>query len=71
MIDKSLQAKTTKYAAALDEKVLQLMPNGKHASTMAQRQFLGIIAERQAKLEKQIKWLHEQQEYYRQLREDI
>lgn len=70
MIDKKVESDTVKFARALDEKVLPLMPK-KNASIMAQRQFLGIIAERQAKLQAQIEWLHSQQEYYRELRREL
>lgn len=61
---------TVKFAAALDEEILPKMPKGKNVSLTAQRQFLGIIAERQARLQKQIEWLREQQEFYRKLREE-
>jgi len=70
MIDKEIEKVAVKYASALDEKVLPLMPKTKYASTVAQRQFLGIIAERKAKLERQVKWLHSEQEKYRKLREE-
>ena len=69
MIDKKVEANTVKFARALDEKVLPLMPKNKNAFIGAQRQFLGIIAERQARLQAQIDWLHERQEYYKKLRE--
>jgi len=63
-----IQHDTVKFAAALDERVLPMMPNTKKSSVLAKRRFLGIIAERQARLQAQIDWLHSQQEYYRQLR---
>ena len=61
---------TIKFASELDEKILPLMPKSKNASLIAQRQLLGIIAERQARLQAQIDWLKNTQEKYRKLRDE-
>jgi len=61
-MQQQIQANTVKYAAALDEQILPKMPNTKKATVLAKRRFLGIIAERQARLQAQIDWLHREQE---------
>lgn len=61
-MQKKMQEDTVKFAAALDEKILPQMPNTKHSTVLAKRRFLGIIAERQARLQAQIDWLHREQE---------
>lgn len=66
----AIEKDTVRFAAEFDEKLLPSMPKGKLSSIRSQRQFLGIIAERKARLNAQSKWLKEQQEYYRQLREE-
>ena len=62
-----IEKNMVKFAAILDERILPQMPKGKNISVLAQRQFLGIIAARQAKLQAQTDWLKNQQEYYRRL----
>ena len=57
---------TVKFATGLDDKVLPKMPTNKNASVVAQRQFLGIIAARQARLQAQIDWLRAERERNRQ-----
>ena len=52
----------------LDERVLPAMPKTKKATVQGKRNFLKIIAERQARLQAQIDWLHSEQEKYRKLR---
>ena len=69
-MQKRIQENTVKYAAGLDEKVLPLMPNTKYSSVRGKRSFLGIYAERQARLEEQINWLHSEQEKHRRLQEE-
>ena len=61
-----VQENTIKYNEALVQEVLPMMP--KKGDIKAKLQFCGIVAARQAKLQKQIDWLHERQEFYRQLR---
>jgi len=67
---KRIQENTVLFAAALDDKVLPKMPNTKHSTIRGKRHFLGIIAERQARLQEQIDWLHREQEKHRRLREE-
>ena len=62
----SIQENTIKYNEALVEKLIPLMP--KKGSMSAKLHFCGIVAERQARLQQQIDWLAERQEYYRNLR---
>jgi len=61
-----VQENTIKYNEALVEKLIPMMP--KKGSISAKLHLCGVIAARQARLEKQIAWLHERQEFYRQLR---
>ena len=61
-MEKKIQEDTVKFAAGLDEKVLPMMPNTKHSTVLAKRRFLGIVANRQARLQAQIDWLHAEQE---------
>lgn len=63
-----IEENTIKFAGVLDERILPKMPKGKNVSIRAQRNLLGIIAERQAKLQAQIDWIRERQEYYRSLK---
>ena len=69
-MQKQIQANTVKYAAELDDKVLPTMPNTKKATVLGKRRFLGIVAERNARLQAQIDWLHSEQEKHRRLEED-
>lgn len=66
----NIEQDTIKFASALDEEMLPTMPKTKYANVLAKRRFLGIIAERQARLKAQIDWLHAEQEKYRKLREE-
>lgn len=68
-MQKKIEKDTVKFSASLDAEVLPMMPKNKNASLIAQRQFLGIIAERQARLQAQIDWINSEQEKYRKLRE--
>ncbi len=68
-MQKNIQENTVKFAAGLDTAVLPLMPNTKHATIRGKRSFLGIYAERQARLQEQIDWLHSEQEKHRRLQE--
>ena len=61
-MEKQIQKNTVKYAAVLDEKILPQMPNTKKSTLLDKRKFLGIVANRQAKLDAQIEWLHREQE---------
>ena len=61
-MQKKIQKDTVKFAAGLDEKILPQMPNTKKSSVLAKRRFLGISAERQARLQAQIDWLRREQE---------
>lgn len=54
--------RTLKYARALDEEVYPLMPTGKNVTIKAKRDFLGIYAERQARLQEQLEWLEKERE---------
>ena len=71
-----LGQETLKYAHALEDKLLPTMGNcglwnmEVPATMERKRNLLFVIAERQAKLKKQVDWLHQQQEYYRELAED-
>lgn len=62
----SIQENTIKYNEALIDELLPMMP--KNGNLRAKLSFCAVIAERQAKLQAQIDWLAEQQEYYRKLR---
>ena len=69
---------TLQYAHKLEEELLPTMGNcglwddkEVPATMERKRNLLFIIAQRQAKLKKQVDWLHERQEYYRQLQEDL
>jgi hypothetical protein len=42
----------------------------KKGSLRAKLAFCAVVAERQAKLQRQLEWLEETQEYYRKLREE-
>ena len=70
-MQESIEKNAVKFSAALDEKILPLMPKTKNATLQGKRNFLKIIAERQARLQAQIEWLHREQEKYRKLREEI
>ena len=61
-----LQENTIKYNEAVVRNLLPLMP--KKGDMNAKLNFCGIIAARQARLQKQIEWLREEKEFYRQLR---
>lgn len=61
-MEKKIQEDTVKFAAGLDEKVLPMMPNTKHSNVLAKRRFLGIVSNRQARLQAQIDWLRAEQE---------
>jgi len=63
-----IEANTATFAAALDEEILPKMPKTKYATVRAKRNFLGIVAERQARLQEQVEWLHREQERNRRLR---
>ena len=68
-MQKKIQEDTVKFASGLDERVLPQMPNTKKSSVLAKRRFLGIIAERQARLQAQIDWLRREQEKNRKQEE--
>ena len=70
-MQEKIEQNTVKFAAALDEEILPTMPKTKRATVLAKRRFLGIIAERQARLQAQIEWLHAEQEKNRKLQEDL
>ena len=70
-MQESIEKNAVKFSAALDEKILPMMPKTKNATLQGKRNFLKIIAERQARLQAQIEWLHREQEKYRKLREEI
>ena len=55
-----------KYAEALDEEILPHITG--QMNLRGKRNFLHVIAERQAKLQAQIDWICDRQEYYRRLR---
>ena len=65
-MQKRIQENTVKFATALDEKTLPLMPNTKYSTVRGKRHFLGIIAERQAKLQEQNEWIRKEQEKHRE-----
>ena len=71
-----LEQETLRYAHKLEEELLPTMGNcglwNKEvpATMERKRNLLFVIANRQAKLQKQVEWLHQQQEYYRELAED-
>ena len=67
-MDKSIQENTLKFNEALIEEILPKMPA--KGSLKAKLAFCAVIAERQAKLQRQQEWLEETQEYYRKLREE-
>lgn len=69
-MEAKIEQDTIKFASALDEELLPTMPKTKHANVLAKRRFLGIIAERQARLQAQIDWLHAEQEKHRKLDEE-
>lgn len=69
--DEQIRKNTAKYSAELDTEILPKMPTVKNPALKAhalrsQRQFLGIIAERQARLQAQIEWLQAEQEKHRE-----
>lgn len=70
-MQESIEKNAVKFSSALDEKILPLMPKTKNATLQGKRNFLKIIAERQARLQAQIDWLHMEQEKYRKLREEV
>ena len=70
-MQEKIEQNTVKFAAALDEEILPTMPKTKKSTVLAKRRFLGIIAERQARLQAQIEWLHAEQEKNRKLQEDL
>ena len=61
-MDKKIQEDTVRFSVGLDEKILPMMPNTKHSTVVGKRNFLGIVANRQAKLQAQIDWLRREQE---------
>ena len=68
--DEQIRKNTVKFASELDKEILPKMPIVKNhifkaGALRAQRQFLGIIAERQARLQAQIEWLQAEQEKHR------
>ena len=68
--DEQIRKNTAKFSTGLDTEILPKMPivrnpAFKAGSLRAQRQFLGIYAERQARLQSQIEWLHAEQERHR------
>lgn len=65
-----IEQNTVKFAKELDESFLPTMPKTKKSSVLAKRRFLGIMAERQARLQAQIDWLHAEQEKNRKLKEE-
>ncbi len=67
-MQEKIEQDTVKFASALDEEMLPTMPRTRYASISSKRRFLGIVAERQARLQAQIDWLAGEQEYYRKLR---
>ena len=67
-MSKSVQENTLKYNEALIDEILPKMP--KKGSLKSKLAFCAVIAERQAKLQRQQEWLEETQEYYRKLREE-
>ena len=70
-MQESIEKYSVKFSAGLDEKVLPVMPKTKNATLQGKRNFLKIIAERQARLQVQIEWLRNEQERYRKLRGEI
>ena len=60
------QERTIKYNEALVGELLPKMP--KKGDIKAKLHFCAIVAARQAKLQKQIDWMRERQEFYRQLK---
>ena len=69
-MQESIEKNTVKFSAELDEKILPLMPKTKNATLQGKRNFLKIIAERQARLQAQIDWLKNTQEKYRKLKDE-
>ena len=69
-MQKQIQEDTVKFSAELDDKVLPTMPNTKHSTVLGKRNFLGIVANRQARLQAQIDWLRREQERNRR-EEDV
>ena len=69
-MQENIEKYSVKFSAGLDERVLPAMPKTKKATVQGKRNFLKIIAERQARLQAQIDWLHSEQEKYRKLRDE-
>jgi nitrogenase molybdenum-iron protein alpha/beta subunit len=69
-MQESIEKYSVKFSAGLDERVLPAMPKTRNATLQGKRNFLKIIAERQARLQAQIDWLHREQEKYRKLRDE-
>ena len=65
-MQKNIEKYSVKFSAGLDERVLPAMPKTRNATLQGKRNFLKIIAERQARLQAQIDWLHREQEKHRQ-----
>ena len=61
-MEKKIQEDTVKFATGLDETILPMMPNTKHSTVVGKRNFLGIVANRQARLQAQTEWLRAEQE---------
>ena len=66
-MQENIEKYSVKFSAGLDERVLPTMPKNKKATVQGKRNFLKIIAERQARLQAQIDWLKNTQEKYRKL----
>ncbi len=56
-MQEQIEKDTVRFASELDEKFLPLMPKTKSAKVLEKRKFLGIMAERRARLEAQKRWL--------------
>ena len=69
-MQESIEKNAVKFSAALDGKILPMMPKTKNATLQGKRNFLKIIAERQARLQAQIDWLKNTQEKYRKLKDE-
>ena len=65
-MQEQIEKDTVRYATELDEKVLPMMPKTKKADVYYKRQFLGIMASRQAKLDAQKRWLKAEQAKHRE-----
>ena len=65
-MDKSVQENVLKFNEGLVDELLPKL--GKQLDTRSKLIMCVIIAERQARLQKQIEWLAAQKEYYRKLK---